>query len=109
MDAQLANRLHAPRLTGVELRHLATLRAVVLHGSFSAAAIALGYTQSAVSNQIRTLEALVGARLVERVRGRRGIRLTPAGTALFERSTKIAAEVDAAERELALVLGERGL
>src|SRR4026207_128981 len=64
---------------GVELRHLAALQAVAREGSFGGAAVALGSSQSAVSQQIAALERIVGERLVERPGGPRPVSLTDAG------------------------------
>ena len=85
---------------------LAVLSEVVKRGSFSAAADALSYTQSAVSQAIARLESEVGATLV--VRDRRGVRPTAAGATLVEHAEAIFAQIDAAEAELAAVLGVRG-
>ena len=66
----------------IDVRRLRVLREVAAHGSFSAAADALAFTQPAVSRQIATLEAEAGTRLVDRTA--RGVRLTPAGELLVE-------------------------
>lgn len=89
----------------LHLGRLEVLRAVVARGSFSAAAEALSYTQSAVSQSIARLEAETGAQLV--VRGRRGVIPTPAGVALVAGAERIFVEVRAAEAELARATGER--
>jgi DNA-binding transcriptional LysR family regulator len=78
---------------------LRVLREVAQAGSFSAAAHSLGYTQSAVSRQVASLEAAVGAPLCER--NRRGVTLTPAGARLLPRAIRILDELDAARREAA--------
>jgi DNA-binding transcriptional LysR family regulator len=89
----------------LDVRRLRVLREVALRGSFSAAAQALAYSQSAVSQQIAVLEREAGARLVER-QGRR-VRLTDAGRALVRRADAILAELDAADAELRAIAGLR--
>lgn len=89
----------------LNLTRLKVLTEVLGRGSFSAAADALGYTQSAVSQAIARLEAETGATLV--VRDRRGVRPTAAGAALLEHAESILVQVQAAEDELAAVLGVR--
>ena len=78
---------------------------VVRRGSFSAAAESLSYTQSAVSQAIARLEAETGATLI--VRDRAGVRPTAAGASLVEHAEGIFARIEAAEAELAAVLGVR--
>src|SRR5438270_10564475 len=85
---------------------LQVLAEVIRRGSFSAAADALSYTQSAVSQSIARLESEVGATLV--VRDRRGVKPTAAGATLVEHAEAIFAQIETAEAELAAVLGVRG-
>src|SRR5438105_7735375 len=85
---------------------LQVLSEVLKRGSFSAAADALSYTQSAVSQAVARLESEVGATLV--VRDRRGVRPTAAGATLVEHADAIFAQIEAAETDLAAVLGVRG-
>jgi len=85
---------------------LGVLREVVAQGSFSAAADALSYSQSAVSQAIATLEGEVGAELVERDRG--GVRPTAAGAALVAHADGILARMEAAEDEVAAIAGGHG-
>jgi molybdate transport repressor ModE-like protein len=94
---------------GLELRHLVALKAVAEEGSFGRAAQHLGYTQSAISQQIATLERIVGQKLVERPGGPRPVSLTEAGTLLLRHSDAIAARLQAAQADLAaLEAGEGG-
>jgi DNA-binding transcriptional LysR family regulator len=90
----------APALNGVELRHLRALHALARAGSFHAAAATLGYTQSAVSQQIAALERSVGQRLVHRSGGRNMVALTEAGESLLVHAEAIFARLDAAMEEL---------
>jgi molybdate transport repressor ModE-like protein len=94
---------------GVELRHFLALEAVAREGSFGRAATALGYTQSAVSQQIAALERIVGQRLVERPGGPKPVSLTEAGRLLLTHADAIAARVAAAQADLtALAEGQAG-
>jgi DNA-binding transcriptional LysR family regulator len=89
---------------GIELRHFAALREVASTGGFRAAAQRLGYTQSAVSQQIATLERLVGAKLVERPGGPRSVHLTEAGELLLRHADAIVARLQAAQADVAALL-----
>lgn len=90
----------------LDSRRLRVLCEVARHGSFSAAAAAIGYTQPAVSRQIATLEAEVGAVLVRRVPA--GAVLTDAGRLLVERGEAILARLADAETELQALAGLEG-
>jgi DNA-binding transcriptional LysR family regulator len=94
-------RLLLMNLRNIELRHLAALEAVGRTHSFVAAARELGYTQSAISQQIAALERAVGQRLVERPGGPRPVALTEAGTLLLRHADAIVAQLDAAEADMA--------
>jgi DNA-binding transcriptional LysR family regulator len=85
---------------GVEIRHLAALQAVAEEGTFRGAATRLGYTQSAISQQIATLERLVGAKLIERPGGPRAVFLTDAGRLLLRHAEAIVARLQAAEADV---------
>src|SRR5690349_17782837 len=89
------------RWLGVELRHLAALQALSQQGTFGRAAQRLGYTQSAVSQQIAALERAVGERLVERPGGPRPVTLTEAGRLLLLHADAIVARLKAAQADMA--------
>ena len=97
------------RWLGVELRHLAALQAIAEEGTFGRAATRLGYTQSAVSQQIATLERVVGERLLERPGGPKPVSLTEAGRMLLRHAKAIVARLEAARADFAaLSAGEAG-
>ena len=85
---------------------LKILREVAARGSFSEAAEALSYTQSAVSQAVAALEAELGVTLIERDRG--AIRATVAGAALTDLADGILAQLEVAEEEVAAIAGARG-
>jgi DNA-binding transcriptional LysR family regulator len=94
---------------GLELRHLIALKAIAEQGTFGRAAARLGYTQSAISQQIATLERIVGEQLVERPGGPRAVSLTEAGHLLLRHAESIVARLEAAQADLnALRAGEAG-
>src|SRR5205814_806423 len=90
----------------LDVRRMRVLREVAQRGSFSAAAEALSFTQSAVSQQIAALERETGAVLVDR--SARGVRLTDAGRALVCHTDAILARLSDAEAELDAIAGLRG-
>ncbi|MFJ8165820.1 LysR family transcriptional regulator [Streptomyces sp. NPDC096136] len=92
--------------TDVSLTALRVFRAVAEQGTFTAAAASLGYTQSAVSRQIASIERAAGAELL--VRRRDGVRLTPAGRIVMRRATAVLDEIDRAARELSGLPGPGG-
>src|SRR3954471_18929534 len=90
----------------LNVQRLKVLREVVAQGSFSEAASALNYTQSAVSQAIATLESEAGVPLIER--DRRGVRPTSAGDLLAQHAGRILTQLDAAEAELGAIAGIAG-
>src|ERR1700749_80068 len=86
---------------GVELRHFAALQALASEGSFGRAAERLGYTQSAISQQIAALERIVGEKLIERPGGPRPVALTEAGRLVLRHPRAIVARPQAAHPDLA--------
>src|SRR5215210_9346014 len=90
----------------LDVRRLRVLREVASRGSFSSAAEALHFTQSAVSQQIAALERETATTLVER--NARGVRLTEAGEVLVRHTDVILARLADAEAELEALSGLRG-
>jgi DNA-binding transcriptional LysR family regulator len=90
----------------LNVNRLRVMREVARRGSFSAAAAALDYTQSAVSQQIAALEAETGLALLER--RPRGVSLTAAGQTLMGHAEAVLADLDTAEVALAQIAGLRG-
>lgn len=92
---------------GLELRHLGALRAVAETESFRGAAKQLGYSQSAVSQQIANLERIAQCQLVERSRGSRSVALTEAGELLARHGRIMLDRLAATKADMqALVNGE---
>lgn len=87
----------------LDLRRLAIFREVAERGSFSGAALALDYTQSVVSHHVAQLERELGVTLLER--GRRPVRLTPAGERLHAHAGTILGAARTAESDLRAVVG----
>jgi DNA-binding transcriptional LysR family regulator len=84
--------------TDASLTALRVFREVAERGTLTAAATALGYTQSAVSRQVATLERAAGIPLLERHHD--GVRLTPAGQVVLRRVIPVIDQIDATAREL---------
>lgn len=82
----------------IDLAALASLRAVDTHGSVVAAADALGYTPSAVSQQVKRLERQTGVPLLERVG--RGVMLTDHGRHLVDAGARLLSDLEQVEAGL---------
>lgn len=87
----------------LDVTRLRVLDAVARHGSVTAAAKELHYSQPTVSHHLARLEAETGAQLLQRVG--RGVRLTQAGQLLADRAAEIIGRIDAADAELAAHVG----
>jgi DNA-binding transcriptional LysR family regulator len=92
--------------TDVSLVALRVFREVAERGTLTAAAAALGYTQSAVSRQIASLERVAQTQLLERHHG--GVRLTAAGRVVLRRAATVLDQIDATACELAGLPAEGG-
>jgi molybdate transport repressor ModE-like protein len=89
----------------LDIRRLRVLSHLAAEGSFSAAAEAVGMTQSAVSQHIAALEREIGLAVVRR--GTRPLELTEAGSALTRHATGILARLETAEQEVAEISERR--
>jgi DNA-binding transcriptional LysR family regulator len=87
----------------LDVTRLRVIDAVARHGSVTAAARELHYSQPSVTHHLARLEAETGAQLLQRVG--RGIRLTPAGRLLADRAAEIVGRIDAAGAELSAHVG----
>jgi molybdate transport repressor ModE-like protein len=87
----------------LDVTRLRVLDAVARHGSVTAAARELSYSQPSVSHHLARLEAETGARLLQKAG--RGIRLTQAGRLLADRAAEIVGRLDAADAELSAHVG----
>ena len=87
--------------SSVDLKALRALIAVADQGSFRAAARSLGYTQSAISHQVGTLERALEAPLFTRPGGRGAVSLTPAGDVAYVRARRVLGEVETMGADIA--------
>jgi DNA-binding transcriptional LysR family regulator len=109
MQLSFISIMSANQWLGVEMRHFAALEAVARTRSFGRAARELGYTQSAVSQQIAQLEKIVGQKLFDRPGGPRRVEPTEAGLLLLGHADAIVARIDAAKADMdALAEGAAG-
>ena len=96
-------------LQDVEVRQLRALQAIAAEGSFGRAAERLGFTQSAISQQIAGLERAIGDRVFDRPGGPRRVELTPTGAVLLAYAEAMGDRMRLAEDELrSLRAGEVG-
>ncbi len=96
-------------LRDVEVRQLRALQAVAEEGSFGRAAERLGFTQSAISQQIAALERAVGDKVFDRPGGPKRVELTPTGALMLDYAVRLLEQMSIAEDSLrSLRAGEVG-
>jgi len=88
------------QLRDLEFRHLVALDAVATEGTFGRAADRLGYTQSAISQQIASLERIAGESAFDRPGGPRPVELTPFGEQLLIHSRRLLSQLDGIDNDL---------
>lgn len=85
----------------MDTKKLEALAAAVEHGSFTRAAEALGYTQSGMTHMMNSLERDIGFPVL--LRGRAGVRLTPAGERIYPLVRQVLSASQALDREITLI------
>jgi len=98
--ATVSDPQHLGAFSNLELRHLAALDAVAETGTFGRAALVLGYTQSAVSQQIAALEKAVGGAVFDRPGGPRPVSLTPLGKVVLAQGRDLLARARGAAKAI---------
>ena len=89
--------------THLDLHSIRIVRAIAEHGTISGAARSLGFSQPAISQHLRRVEARLGVPLV--VRAGRGVRLTEPGQVIARHAITITSALDAANGDLADLVG----
>jgi DNA-binding transcriptional LysR family regulator len=98
------------RAADMDIQHLAALDAVARAGTFGRAAMELGYTQSAISQQIASFEKAVGGPLFDRPGGPRPVELTPLGEFVLIHARDVLTKLDSVARDVNRFLtGEAGV
>lgn len=87
-------------LRDLEIRHMMALDAVATEGTFGRAAARLGFTQSAVSQQIAALERILGGAVFDRPGGPRPVELTPLGELVLDHARDVLARVEVAADDI---------
>jgi molybdate transport repressor ModE-like protein len=97
------------RVAGMTLHQLHVFASVAHEGSFARAAEVLLISVPSVSDQVKSLERVVGARLLERSPGRRGVAVTDAGAILLRCYDQLELALENGLREIqVLQQGEGG-
>src|SRR4029078_7187461 len=88
------------RLRDLEVRHLIALDAVSTEGTFGRAAEKLGYTESAIRQQIAALEKVIGGKLFDRPGGPRPVEITPLGSEVLDAARALLPRIESAAHRI---------